>query len=340
MLISLVWGALFYMAGMRVIWVMGLAGTAGVGLMAAFFTVPHVAQRINRFLNPASGDSLQYRYRDRIVPPWRLVRPRPGRRHHQAHPARWPYRFHLCGRGGGIRRRPLPHSGRAVRFHGDPRADQGDAHRRSVHPLCLRGFAILFGLQSTINMAVNLHLMPAKGMTLAVHLLWRLFADLARLRHGHAAGAHPRAAARQTCRRNRCSPRVRCDGRAGCRAGAGDGRRHRRPSVSRPKRWPRHWPSAASPSISRPTTAPRVSAALLPRTLSTSSPAQPCAARNPLALTRTAPCSAVGFMQAWRLIGRLKPAAVIGFGGYPTMPPVMAATLARRSRPSFTTPMP
>ena len=28
------------------------------------------------------------------------------------------------------------------------------------------GLAILFGLQSTINMAVNLHLMPAKGMTL------------------------------------------------------------------------------------------------------------------------------------------------------------------------------
>jgi cell division protein FtsW len=26
--------------------------------------------------------------------------------------------------------------------------------------------AILFGLQSAINMAVNLHLMPAKGMTL------------------------------------------------------------------------------------------------------------------------------------------------------------------------------
>jgi cell division protein FtsW len=28
------------------------------------------------------------------------------------------------------------------------------------------GLAILFGLQSTINMAVNLHLIPAKGMTL------------------------------------------------------------------------------------------------------------------------------------------------------------------------------
>jgi len=28
------------------------------------------------------------------------------------------------------------------------------------------GLAMLFGLQSAINMAVNLHLMPAKGMTL------------------------------------------------------------------------------------------------------------------------------------------------------------------------------
>ena len=28
------------------------------------------------------------------------------------------------------------------------------------------GLAILFGLQSAINMAVNLHLIPAKGMTL------------------------------------------------------------------------------------------------------------------------------------------------------------------------------
>ena len=49
-------------------------------------------------------------------------------------------------------------------------------------------------------------------------------------------------------------------------------------------------------------------------------------ARNPLALTRTAAMLGVGFMQAWALIGRLKPAAVIGFGGYPTIPPVLAAT--------------
>src|SRR5579862_6891847 len=57
MLIALVWGALFYMAGMRFIWVLGLAGFATAGLTVAFFTVPHVAQRINRFIDPASGDT-------------------------------------------------------------------------------------------------------------------------------------------------------------------------------------------------------------------------------------------------------------------------------------------
>ena len=53
MLIALVWGALFFMAGMRLIWVGGLAGLAGVGLVGAYFTVPHVARRIQRFLDRA-----------------------------------------------------------------------------------------------------------------------------------------------------------------------------------------------------------------------------------------------------------------------------------------------
>ena len=122
MLIALVWGALFYMAGMRFIWVIGLAATASVGLLAAFYTVPHVAQRIKRFLDPGVRRHLQCRYRDGIVHPRRLVRPRSGRGHHQAHPARGPHRFRVRGGGGGIRRRALPYSGRAVRLHRHPRA--------------------------------------------------------------------------------------------------------------------------------------------------------------------------------------------------------------------------
>ena len=43
-------------------------------------------------------------------------------------------------------------------------------------------------------------------------------------------------------------------------------------------------------------------------------------------------CSATGTVVALNLVRRLKPAAVVGFGGYPTVPPLMAARLLRRAR--------
>src|ERR1700743_3852756 len=46
MLILMVWGALFFIAGMRMIWVAGLAGAAAAGLFGAYMFVPHVAARI------------------------------------------------------------------------------------------------------------------------------------------------------------------------------------------------------------------------------------------------------------------------------------------------------
>jgi len=49
--------------------------------------------------------------------------------------------------------------------------------------------------------------------------------------------------------------------------------------------------------------------------------------RNPLSLARTAVMLGVGFLQAYALISRLKPRLVIGFGGYPTVPPLYAATM-------------
>src|SRR6201999_3583376 len=59
MLMLMVWGALFFIAGMRMIWVMGLAGAASAGLFGAYLLVPHVAARIKHFMNPASGDTFQ-----------------------------------------------------------------------------------------------------------------------------------------------------------------------------------------------------------------------------------------------------------------------------------------
>jgi cell division protein FtsW len=166
MLIVLVWGALFFTAGMRLIWVGGLAGLAGVGLVAAYFTVPHVAQRIQRFMDPSSGDTFNV---DLAMESFA----RGG----------WFGR----GPGEGTIKRILPES------HTDFVFAVGAEEFGIV--LCLMllalfafivirslrhalrnddpflrfataGLAILFGLQSAINMAVNLHLMPAKGMTL------------------------------------------------------------------------------------------------------------------------------------------------------------------------------
>ena len=166
MLIALVWGSLFVMAGMRWIWVVGLAGSAVVGLTGAYFTVPHVARRIKRFLDPSSGDTFQI---DNAI--------------------------ELFVRGGWLGRGPG--EGTVKRILPDSHADFvfAVAAEEFGIVLCLAlaalfafivlrallhafrtenaftrfavaGLAMLFGMQSAINMAVNLHLIPAKGMTL------------------------------------------------------------------------------------------------------------------------------------------------------------------------------
>jgi len=166
MLIGLVWGALFFMAGMRLIWVVGLGGTALLGLAGAYATIPHVARRIKRFLDPASGDTFQV---DTAVESF--------------------LRGGWFGRGPG--------EGTVKRILPDSHADFvfAVAAEEFGIVLCLvlvalfafvvlralakamrnddpfvrfatAGLAVLFGAQSAINMAVNLALIPAKGMTL------------------------------------------------------------------------------------------------------------------------------------------------------------------------------
>src|SRR3954453_16226675 len=166
MLIALVWGALFFMAGMRMIWMVGLAGTAAIGLAGAYLMVPHVRQRISRFMDPSSGDT--YQVSNAIES---FVR------------GSWFGR----GPGEGTVKRILPDSHAGFVF--------AVAAEEFGIVLCLAlvalfafvvirslqhafrdedpftrfataGLAILFGTQSAINMAVNLHLIPAKGMTL------------------------------------------------------------------------------------------------------------------------------------------------------------------------------
>src|SRR5262245_784595 len=56
-------------------------------------------------------------------------------------------------------------------------------------------------------------------------------------------------------------------------------------------------------------------------------PSETVRGRNPVALARTGATLALGTWKAWSLLGQRKPVAVVGFGGYPTIPPVLAATL-------------
>jgi len=166
MLIALVWGALFYMAGMRLIWVLGLAATAGIGLAVAFFTVPHVAQRINRFIDPASGDTfnIDIATESFIRGGWFGRGPGEGTIKRILPEGHTDFVFAVAGEEFGVVLclilvalfafiviRSLI---KAMRTE--------DAFVR----FAAAGLAMLFGLQSTINMAVNLHLIPAKGMTL------------------------------------------------------------------------------------------------------------------------------------------------------------------------------
>jgi len=52
-------------------------------------------------------------------------------------------------------------------------------------------------------------------------------------------------------------------------------------------------------------------------------------AKNPVALTRTASSNALGLLACVRVIRAQRPAVAVGFGGYPTLPPMTAANLMK-----------
>ncbi|GAB1716744.1 MAG: cell cycle protein [Nitrobacter sp.] len=166
MLILMVWGALFFIAGMRIVWVFGLAGMAFAGLFAAYMLVPHVAARIQRFMDPASGDTFQV---DTAMEAFTN--------------GGW---FGL-GPGEGIAKRSLPDSHTDFVFAVGAEEfgiimclallalftfivmralSRAYASEDLFSRFAASGLAIMFGVQAAINMAVNLHLIPAKGMTL------------------------------------------------------------------------------------------------------------------------------------------------------------------------------
>ncbi len=166
MLISIAWGALFFMAGLSWLWiaVLGLAAVGGV--FGAYVMLPHVAGRIDRFISPQSGDTFQIdKALDSILRGgWLGQGPGEGMVKRVLPDAHTDFIFAVAAEEFGIIVCiALVVVFALVVFRGlSGSSRQEDPFVR----LAGAGLVVLFGVQSVINMAVNLNMIPAKGMTL------------------------------------------------------------------------------------------------------------------------------------------------------------------------------
>ncbi len=170
MLISMVWAALFFMAGLHWFWVAGIGGVGATGVLVAYKFVPHVRSRIEKFIDPASGvgasDTFQVdtAMESFISGGWLGKGPGEGTLKRILPDSHTDFIFAVTGEEFGV----LFCIGIVTLFAFIVLRVLWLASKNE-DPFCRfasAGLVMLFGLQSAINMAVNVHLMPAKGMTL------------------------------------------------------------------------------------------------------------------------------------------------------------------------------
>lgn len=165
-LVTLVFGALLFMVGISWFWIIGLGALGIGGAIAAYRMVPHVASRVDRFMDPASGDTYQI---DRAMDAVRAGG------------------FLGRGPGEGAVKRILPDAHTDFIFVVAAEEFGVLAGLLIIGLFCfivvrtllraleetdlfvqlaVSGLTVLIGVQALINLSVNLNLMPAKGMTL------------------------------------------------------------------------------------------------------------------------------------------------------------------------------
>ena len=166
MLITIVWCALFFVAGLHWFWVAGLGAGGLLGVAAAYRFLHHVRERIDRFLNSESGDNFQGFWAQQSFNSggWLGTGPGEGVAKRHLPDAHTDFIFSVTGEEFGT----LVCLGLVLLFayivmRGLKLARRTDD---TFSRLAITGLTTLFGLQACINMAVNVRLMPAKGMTL------------------------------------------------------------------------------------------------------------------------------------------------------------------------------
>ena len=235
-LITVAFGAAFWMAGVPMSWIMVLGGAAIAGLSSTYFLFDHVASRVDRFFSHEGADTHQVDRAAQAIAAGGLFGQGPGE---------------------GIMKRNVPdmHTDFAYSAAAEEYGLWLSLMLIAVFTLLVvrglykamklsdpfeqvaaAGLFVLVGMQAFINVAVNLNLIPTKGMTLpfisyggssmlAMGLTMGMALALTRKRPGAYNATENMARAGALCLR----PRARLR-----QGGGGGGRRHRRPPVSRP----------------------------------------------------------------------------------------------------------
>lgn len=194
--VSVVWGAQFFLAGLPFIWVIGMCILAVLGVFGAYSFFPHVQERIDRFLDPSSGDNYQVAKSLEAFQNGGVLGQGPGEGRVKLHlpDSHTDFVFAVAGEEFGmILCLMIVALFGFIVLRGFLRVWRG---RDMFVMLAVVGLLTQFGIQSVINMGVAVNMLPAKGMTLpflsyggsslmAIALGMGMVLALTRLRYGY-----------------------------------------------------------------------------------------------------------------------------------------------------------
>lgn len=164
--VSVMFALQFFLAGLPFFWVLMMLGLGVVGVVSAYQLLPHVSKRIDRFLDPSSGDNYQVEKSLEAFKNggWFGRGPGEGEVKHFIPDSHTDFVFSVAGEEYGVIACLLIIGVFAfIVLRGYIRL------LRENDPfiiLAVAGLLAQFGIQAIINMGVAVNLMPAKGMTL------------------------------------------------------------------------------------------------------------------------------------------------------------------------------